>query len=269
MLDKQKDNRPIGVFDSGLGGLTVVNALQKSLPNENIIYFGDTARVPYGDKSKENIIQFGKENCDFLKEKGVKLIIIACNTVSALASEILKKEFAPIPVIGVLKAGVSAAIKQDDIQKIVVIGTRGTVNSDAYRKEIHKVRSDIIVESVACPLFVPIVEEGMTEHKIADMAISHYLSEYLDDKPDEVLLGCTHYPLLIKRIQDFFDSSVNIIDSATACAEYAKTFLDKNNLSASSKQNGLSKYYVSDLPSNFAEQAKYFLGETIIKVEKV
>ncbi len=263
------DNRPIGVFDSGLGGLTVVNALKKSLPNENIIYFGDTARVPYGDKSKENIIRFGHENCEFLIDKGVKLIIVACNTVSAVATEILKEKFAPIPVIGVLKAGVSEAIKQDEIQNIVIIGTRGTINSDAYRKEIHKVRSDIIVESVACPLFVPIVEEGLTENNIADMAISLYLSSYLKNKPDEIVLGCTHYPLLIDKINDFFNSDVNIIDSATACAKYAENFLEKNSLSASIKQNGLCKYYVSDLPSNFAEQAKYFLGEDVIKVEKV
>ncbi len=191
------DNRPIGIFDSGLGGLTVVSALKKSLPNEQIIYLGDTARVPYGDKSPESILRFAVEDCAFLESKGVKMIIAACNTVSAVALPELAEK-SNVPVLGVIECGVDSCLAENP-RSAAVIGTRATINSDSYRKMIHARNPQVIVQSIACPLFVPLAEEGLYEHQIARTAVDLYLSGLKNSPPDVILLGCTHYPLLRKR----------------------------------------------------------------------
>ena len=262
------DNRPIGVFDSGLGGLTVAAALRKSLPNENIIYIGDTARVPYGDKSPANIIRFGMEDASFLVSKGVKLIVIACNTVSAIALSEIRAKFAKVPVIGVLDAGVRACLRAKP-KYVAVIGTRATVSSDAYRREIHAVNPEINIRTIACPLFVPIVEEGLADSEICRLTIDFYLNSLKKETPDMLLLACTHYPLLKKSLQSYLRKKVRIIDSAEACAKFAEEYLEKNFLSASKRTSGTERFYVTDMPDSFFKQAKKFLGRDLEHFQKV
>lgn len=264
----KKDNRPIGIFDSGLGGLTVVAALRSVLPHEDIVYLGDSARVPYGNKSVENIKRFGAEDCKFLLKKGVKTIIVACNTVSAVAISDLKSKFTSVPILDVLTSGVSACIRENP-EYVAVIGTRATVNSDAYRMQIHKIMPEIAVKSIACPLFVPLAEEGLTEGPITASVIEHYLGELLSKHPDLLLLGCTHYPLLKKYLRTFMPEPVKIIDSAIACAEFAAEYIKENKLLAGDLKKGEERYYVTDMASDFYAQASRFLGYRIGHVEKV
>jgi len=261
------DNRPIGVFDSGLGGLTVVSALRKSLPAEDIVYLGDTARVPYGDKSVECIIRFACQDFRFLAGKGVKTVVAACNTVSAVAMDKLRESFPEIPSLGVLEAGVESALKESP-KRIAVLGTRATVNSDAYRRALHARNPSLIVESVACPLFVPLVEEGLTSHPLALGAFEHYLSRLKKSSPDVLLLGCTHYPLLKEALSSYLPG-VKIVDSANACAERLKGFLAERGLTASAGNFSEERYYVTDLSSDFYSQASRFLGYKAGHVEKV
>jgi glutamate racemase len=267
-----KNNAPIGIFDSGLGGLTVAAAVKELMPEENIIYLGDTARVPYGDKSPETVLRFGCENAEFLAEKGVKIIIVACNTVSALAIDGIRKKFREnnikIPLIGVLEAGVNA-ITQQNINKIAVIGTRGTITSNAYTREIHKKSPQTEVTAIACPLFAPIVEEGLYDHKIAEYAIDIYLNQLKKTPPDALLLGCTHYPLLKKTLKKYFNDTVQIIDSAHSVANLAENFLNQNSMKNNSTGNNSDKFYVTDSPENFAEHTENFLNKSIKTVEKV
>ena len=262
------DNRPIGVFDSGLGGLTVAAALKKSLPNENIIYLGDTARVPYGDKSPANIIRFGMEDAAFLVSKGVKLIVVACNTVSAIALTEIRAKFADVPVIGVLDAGVRACLRAKP-KYVAVIGTRATVSSDAYRREIHAVNPGINVRTIACPLFVPIVEEGLADSEICRLTIDFYLKSLKKETPDMLLLACTHYPLMKKSLQSYLPKRVKIVDSADACAKFAEEYLKKNLLSAGKTTSGTERFYVTDMPDSFFKQAKKFLGRDLEHFQKV
>lgn len=261
------DNRPIGVFDSGLGGLTVVAALRKSLPAEDIVYLGDTARVPYGDKSVDCIVRFAKEDLRFLLGKGVKAVLAACNTVSSVALPEMRRHSPETPVVGVLEAGVEAALAEKP-RRIAVLGTRGTINSDAYRRRLHAKDASLIVESVACPLFVPLVEEGLTRHKLALEAFEHYLSKLKASPPDLLLLGCTHYPLLKEALSEYLPG-VKIVDSANACASYMKSFLSKSSLAASAGNASGERYYVTDLSADFQTQASRFLGYRAGYVEKV
>ena len=265
--DSKADNRPIGVFDSGLGGLTVVSALRRSLPAEDIIYLGDTARVPYGDKSVDSIVRFAREDLRFLLGKGVKAVLAACNTVSAIALPDMRKCFPEIPVLGVLEAGVEAALAERP-HRIAVLGTRGTINSDSYRRQLHAKDPSLIVESIACPLFVPLVEEGLTKHRLAEAAFDHYLSKLKDNPPDVLLLGCTHYPLLKEALSEYLPG-VRIVDSANACASYLKGFLSSRNLAASAGNVSGERYYVTDLSADFQAQASRFLGYKAGYVEKV
>ncbi len=262
------DNRPIGVFDSGLGGLTVVAAMKKSLPDENIIYLGDTARVPYGDKSPSNIIRFGMEDASFLVSKGVKLIVVACNTVSAIAISEIRAKFADVPVIGVLEAGVAACLKAKP-SSVAVIGTRATVSSDAYRREIHAVNHEISIRTIACPLFVPIVEEGLADSEICRLTIDFYMKSLKKEVPDMLLLACTHYPMLKKSFRKYLSRKVKIVDSAEACAKFAEEYLKKNSLAASKSSTGTERFYVTDMPDSFFKQAKKFLGRDLEHFQKV
>ncbi len=262
------DNRPIGIFDSGLGGLTVVGALRGSLPHENIIYLGDTARVPYGDKSPANIIKFSCESAAFLAKQGVKLIVVACNTVSSIAMERLRTKFADVPVLGVLEAGVEACLAENP-SRVTIIGTNATVRSDAYRREIHARNPQIGVSSVPCPLFVPIVEDGLAASQICEMAVRHYLEPYMTPPPEILLLACTHYPLLKGALLKCLPPGIKIIDSAEACAKFAERFLAQNGLSASDKLTGTERYFVTDMPSAFLKQARRFLGRDLENFEKI
>jgi len=266
-----KTNAPIGIFDSGLGGLTVAAAVRELLPNEDIIYLGDTARVPYGDKSAETVLRFGCENAHFLAEKKVKLIIVACNTVSSLAIDGIRNQFKSqgidIPLIGVLEAGVDTILKSN-VSDVAVIGTRATISSGAYRSELLKKSEGLSIRSVACPLFAPIVEEGLSDHEIAESAFKLYLDKLKETPPEALLLGCTHYPLLISSLEKYLPPSVDIIDSAHAVAKFADKYLQVNRLKNESEELGSEEFHVTDSPETFIKQAGKFLGRKVGDVQK-
>lgn len=255
------NNRPIGIFDSGVGGLTVLGEIEKLLPFEDIIYFGDTARVPYGNKSKSTIIKFSTQSVQFLLKKNVKIIVVACNTSSSLALDYLRKSF-DLPIIGVIEAGVKKALSVSEGNRIGVIGTRSTINSRSYEKEIRKRNRGIEVYSRSCPLFVPLIEEGILDGKIVNEVIKMYLEGM--KKVDTLILGCTHYPLLKRTIANYL-KGVNIIDSAQEVARHTKELLKKKNLLKPSTKEGKKEFYVSDESNNFAKLAKLFLKGNIIK----
>lgn len=264
--EKIFDNRPIGIFDSGLGGLTVASAFKKYLQNESIVYLGDNARVPYGSKSSETILRYSEENSDFLLDKGCKMIVAACNSASAIAVDKLKKSL-DIPILGVLEAGADISMNSSPRQ-ITVIGTRATINSDEYRRKIHSINSSVIVKSIACPLFVPLIEENAFSAKFADDIIDYYLSGLLEDIPDILLLGCTHYPLIKNKLANYLPSSVKIIDSASAVAEYTGRMLKKLNLRASPEQKGEISFYLTDMPLGFMSTVSRFFGEKLEDIHK-
>lgn len=261
-----KIDSPIGIFDSGLGGLTVVAAVQELLPKENIIYLGDTARVPYGDKSKETIIRFGLENTAFMISKKVKMIIVACNTVSSLAIDEIRKNFADVPIVGVLEAGVAAVLKENP-RSVAIIGTRGTINSKAYDSEIRKYNHEISIRSIPCPLFAPIVEEGLADHEIGLNAIDFYLKELRQKPTDTLLLGCTHYPLLKNALKSYLPDSIKIIDSAHAVANFAKAKLKELDL-LNSKAGTIEEYFATDSAEAFAKHAEQFLGKPVSHIKQ-
>jgi glutamate racemase len=252
---------PIGIFDSGVGGLTVLKEVKRILPCEDIIYFGDTARVPYGNKSKSTIIKFSTENILFLLKKKVKIVIIACNTSSALALDYLKKAF-NVPIVGVIEAGVKKALEVSDNKRIAVIGTRSTISSKAYEKEIKKQNRNAKVYSQSCPLFVPLVEEGLLEGKIVKQIIKMYLEKIKIKKVDSLILGCTHYPLLKKAIAEYF-KGIKIIDSAQEVASYTRELLGDKDLLNPQINKGRREFYVSDEPVAFGKLAKLFLNKNI------
>lgn len=262
---------PIGIFDSGIGGLTVVKAVRKALPLENIIYFGDTARVPYGIKSVETVRQYALQITDFLLRKKVKLVLIACNTVSAAAHEDVKARCGKIPAIGVIEAGSRAAVEAGG-KKIGVIGTLATIGSEAYDKSLSGLDSGISVYSRACPLLVPLAEEGWTDNEIATLTLKTYLSDLRNKNLDSLILGCTHYPLFHDGIADIFkDTGTGIIDSAESIATMTTELLTARKIlnSSDSSRKGNFECYVSDKPQRFQQLAERFLGEKINRIEIV
>ena len=265
ITDKQK---PIGVFDSGIGGLTVVKRLASTLPNENIIYFGDTARVPYGSKSNSTVIEYSIQNTKFLLQKNIKALVVACNTASSIAIPDLKKMFA-IPIIGMIEPGSRMALSKTKNQKIGVIGTRATIGNLAYSKEIKKLNNKAEVFEKPCPLFVPLAEEGWIKHRATYEIAEEYLKELRENKIDTLVLGCTHYPILSEVIQEVVGKKVALIDSGVASSELIKTELKKFDLLSDSRTNGSQEYYVSDIPAKFKEVAELFLGKAINHVHKV
>ena len=267
MLHKA-DNRPIGVFDSGLGGLTVVAALSRLLPDEDIVYLGDTARVPYGDKSVDSIRTFALQDAEFLFSRGVKMIVVACNTVSSVAMKTLRQNYPDAHILGVLEAGIRAAVRTG-LKKITVLGTRATINSDAYRRGIHAADPSIIVESIACPLLVPMAEEGIVDNDLACAVLDIYLNRIKADPPDAILLGCTHYPLFQNALNRYFENGVRIIDSATACADYVSDFIAANALSASPGKGAKHSFFVTDMHSEFSVHAARFLNRPPERVQKI
>ena len=263
--DKQK---PIGVFDSGIGGLTVVKRLASTLPNENIIYFGDTARVPYGSKSNSTVIEYSIQNTKFLLQKNIKALVVACNTASSIAIPDLKKMF-DIPIIGMIEPGSRMALSKTQNKKIGVIGTRATISNLAYSKEIKKMNDKAVVFEKPCPLFVPLAEEGWIKHKATYEIAEEYLKELRENKIDALVLGCTHYPILSEVIQEVIGLKVALIDSGVASSELIKDELEKFNLLSDSEKTGSQEYYVSDIPAKFKEVAELFLGRAIDHVHKV
>ena len=247
---------PVGVFDSGVGGLTVVREIARQLPDENIIYFGDTARVPYGSKSQNTIIRFSEQIIRFLKTKQVKAIVIACNTASALALDAVREEF-DIPVMGVVIPGARAAVEATRNRKIGVVGTDATVQSGMYTKVIHEMAPDVTVIEKACPLFVPLVEEGFKEHVVTQEVIEFYLESMRDTDIDAMILGCTHYPLLRSRIRAYLGEKIQIVNPAYETAMDLKNLLyeqDMENVGATSEHSRYA-FYVSDAAEKFRKFA--------------
>ena len=259
---------PIGIFDSGIGGLTVVKRLAATLPNENIIYFGDTARVPYGSKSNSTVIEYSIQNTKFLLSKNVKAVIVACNTASSMAIPELKNQF-KIPIIGMIEPEARMALRKTRNKKIGVIGTRATTGNLAYSSEIKMIDSTTNVTEKPCPLFVPLAEEGWTDHKATYEIAEEYLKELRDIGIDTLVLGCTHYPILTNVIQKVIGHKVSLIDSGVASAEIIKVELRKLDLLTSSTKTGWQEFYVSDIQVKFKEIAELFLGKEIEHVHKV
>jgi glutamate racemase len=259
---------PIGIFDSGIGGLTVVKKISSFLPNENIIYFGDTARVPYGTKSNQTVIDYSIQDASFLVKKNIKLMIVACNTASAVAIDALKQKF-NMPVIGMIEPGAKLAIEKTVNGKIGVIGTYATIGNKAYSGKLLEIDSKISVFEKACPLFVPLAEEGWTDHKATRLIAEEYLSEFTRLGIDTLILGCTHYPLLAQVIRSVMGDKVTLIDSGTAATEVVEDYLNGIGLRNTSVHQGLHQFYVSDLPNKFKDVAERFLGRPIEHIEKI
>ncbi len=261
-------DKPIGIFDSGIGGLTVVKEIIKLLPHENIVYFGDTARVPYGIKSKDTIIKFSLENTLLLLQRDVKMIVVACNTSSSLALPVIRKHF-KIPILGVIMPGAKEAVYATKNKRVGVIGTRATINSRAYEEEIARLDSDVKVFSQACPMFVPIVEEGWGNDGIAKTVARKYLLPLKAKGIDVLILGCTHYPLLKARIAEIMGKSVTLIDSAQQVAVEVKQVLSQGGILNKRGGRARREYLVSDEVAIFKNIAKRFLGCALKEVKRV
>ncbi|MBI3317000.1 MAG: glutamate racemase [Candidatus Omnitrophica bacterium] len=263
-------SNPIGVFDSGLGGLTVVREIRRRLPSESIVYFGDIARLPYGIKSKEQILSYSIQNTLFLVKRKVKAVVIACNSSSSAAFRFLKNHFR-LPVIDVIEPAVQSAfvgIHRNGV-RIGVLATSSTIATGAYEKAIHKKDPSAKVFQMACPLFVPLVEEGWREGKIVRDIVKYYLRPIKRFRPESLILGCTHYPLLRPVIQREMGPAVRLIDSAKPTVEKLSSLLNENELSYPDSRRGFLKIYVSDLPRNFIRVGETFLGEKLHHVELV
>ncbi len=268
----EKKILPIGIFDSGLGGLTVLKAITELLPNESTVYFGDTARVPYGTKSAKTVTRFSFENADFLQTEGIKLLVVACNTASAY-SFLELQEYCSVPVIGVIKSGALAAAKKSKTGNIGVIGTEGTVKSSVYEKVINKLLPSANVFQQHCPLLVPLVEEGWLDGEVTHKVVETYLKTFVNDdntlKIDTLLLGCTHYPLLRELFQEVLGKEVSLIDSAVETANTVKAVLEYMKLACDSKTQGFNQFYVSDLSDRFRRVGELILGKELIPIKEV
>ncbi len=262
------DSRPIGVFDSGLGGLTVAKAIKEKLPNENIVYLGDTARVPYGNKSTLLVTGYATQITNFLLGENAKLIVVACNTASALALPALQSEFL-VPILGVIIPGSQAAVHATRNKHVGVIGTTATINSNAYTQALREIESSIQITAQACPLFVPLVEEGWLNGPVPSEIIASYLKSINVANVDTLILGCTHYPLLKPMIQDIVNDNTVLIDSAETVAEEAATILLEKKMSADSSNKGRLKCFVTDPPIQFESIAERFLGYSLDNVQTV
>ena len=260
--------KAIGVFDSGIGGLTVVRALMERLPFEDIIYFGDTARVPYGIKSVETIARYAAQITRFLLDHDVKLLIIACNTMAAVAFELVR-EMSPVPVLEVIDAGARSALAVTRSKSIGVIGTPATINSNAYARAIHRYDAETRVFSQACPLFVPLVEEGWLDHPVTRLTVREYLKPVLAEMIDTLVLGCTHYPLLKPVLQEIAGSGIRLVDSADAISERAKQVLRETGIRNPRRTPPGRRFYVTDVPLRFQAIGERFLGRTLTDIHVV
>ncbi len=271
------NNAPIGVFDSGVGGLTVVKEILDQLPQEKIIYFGDTARVPYGNKSADTVTRYSGQIIRFLLSKGAKTIVIACNTASAVALEEVKKEF-DVPMLGVVKPGAKAAAEATKNGKIGVIATEATIRSEIYSKFLKKTDPQVTVYAKACPLFVPLVEEGWTNNDpITEQVVARYLSELCEKDIDALVLGCTHYPLLREMIQRAVGERVTLVNPAVETARELKYLLEENHLMSTQTVSGgresdapvQHEFYVSDGAEKFLQFAASILPEAVLRPENI
>ncbi|MDA8053819.1 MAG: glutamate racemase [Deltaproteobacteria bacterium] len=274
------NNSPIGIFDSGLGGLTVFKEVRKILPDEDLIYFGDTARVPYGNKSKETVLRYSTEISKFLISKGVKIVVAACNTSSSLALDDLRKGEI-IPIFGVIEPGAKKAVEVSSGGNIAVIGTSATIKSRAYSRIIYeeinalkrsgeyKFKSNFKVIEKACPLLVPLVEEGFLNEEITKKVVNYYLNPVVDEKPSCLVFGCTHYPILKDLILEAIGRDIQIIDSGIETAKIVKCFLEENDMLKDEAKNGGELFFVSDDLEKFKELGEKFLGRKIENVNIV
>jgi glutamate racemase len=261
-------NSAIGVFDSGVGGLTVAREIMRQLPNENIVYFGDTARVPYGSKSRQTVLKYSRQIVRFLRTKDVKAIVIACNTASALALPDLQGEI-DIPIIGVVKPGAKMAVSLTETKNIGVIATEATVKSGIYTRYIRELARDVTVVSKACPLFVPLVEEGLLEDRITDDMVERYLSEMKAYNVDSLVLGCTHYPLITNAIKRYMGPQVRLVNPAYETAKELKRMLEAENMLNPDNAATCYEYYASDGADKFLTFAERVLPVHVDKVNIV
>jgi glutamate racemase len=258
---------PIGVFDSGVGGLTVLKALTERLPGEATVYLGDTARVPYGTKSPDVVTRYSLKNAELLMEHGIKLLVVACNTASSVAIPALQKAL-PVPVLGVIAPGAAAAAKATRTGRVGVIGTEGTIASGAYQRALQEARSDIVAVTQACPLFVPLAEEGWTEGEVPELVAKRYLTPLLAQGIDTLVLGCTHYPLLDKVIARAAGPGVSLVDSAHATAERVEALLKEEQLNDQSVTPEHT-FLVTDVPGRFQQVGSRFFGRQISAARQV
>jgi glutamate racemase len=262
------NQQPIGVFDSGIGGLTVVRELMHLLPHEDIVYFGDTARVPYGTKSEKVIRNFAVEDTLFLRKQGVKMVVVACNTVSAVALGLLEEKFA-LPLVGVVKPGAAEAARRTRNKKVGVIGTPRTVSSGIYEREIRTLDHTVQVFSKACPLFVPIVEEGWEEKEATLLVAREYMEVIKAMGVDTLVLGCTHYPLLSNALTQVMGRGVQLVNSGAAAATAVQTLLTENAMGNSQACAGALKVFISDVPYHFQLLAERLLGREVKDITRV
>lgn len=261
------NSRKIGIFDSGVGGLTVVRAVNRLLPGESVVYFGDTARVPYGSKSPETVIRFSMEDAEFLLGKGIKLLVVACNTASSVSLPALR-EFADVPVIGVIEPGAKTAASLTVNGTVGVIGTLGTISSGAYQKALKSYGTVDRIIAQPSPLLVPLVEEGWLEHRITELVLREYTAPLVSEGMDTLVLGCTHYPLLKDPLSRILGPGIRLVDSAESTAEEVASILDSADMRSDS-ETGENSFYVSDIPLKFQEIAQRFLGRAVPLVTHV
>ena len=257
-------SQAIGIFDSGVGGLTVMRQLMRLLPQEHLIYFGDTARLPYGNKGRDTIVRYSIENALYLMQKNINLLIVACNTASALALRELQERFT-LPIIGMIEPGAEKAIKATRSQRIAILGTKGTIQSGAYQEAICKRAPQSWIVPVACPLFVSLVEEQWLHHPASRLIVQEYLQPLHGAQIDTVLLGCTHYPLLTPLIQEVVGDKVTLVDPALGCAERVSKLLDEQGLLSLTRDRD-HEYYASDDPEKFRVLAKSAFDHSIHQV---
>lgn len=253
------DNRPIGIFDSGLGGLTTVREIQRVLPGEDIIYFGDTGRVPYGNRSRDTIIRYTKDDIDFLLKHNIKLVIAACGTASSVALPVIKDDY-DVKIMGVLESACKKAVHVTRNNHIGVIGTSGTIKSGKYAEIIRGIAPEIQIFSKDCPMFVPLVENGYAQSEAARLIAKDYLLPLKKENVDTLILGCTHYPLLTDVISDIMGDEVTLLSPGALAADDAKLYLKENALLSEKERGGKSEFYVSDSVENFTALGSTFLG---------
>jgi glutamate racemase len=265
MISKSKPNAPIGIFDSGLGGLTVLKTLKNILPNESFIYLGDTANVPYGNKSDNTVIKCSKKILNFFISKNTKAVVIACNTASSIAYQELKKTY-DIPIFDVVGPSVNYANKISKTQKICVIGTNSTINSNAYSNAFKKLNKKISIVEISCPLFVPIIEEGWSNTNIAKLIAEKYLHTIKNTEIDTLILGCTHYPIISQTIKGVINKNIQLIFSGQTVGDTLHMYLKKNDLKNTNKKRFID-FYVTDYPQKFNEIGSQFFGQKLNLIE--
>lgn len=258
------NNQPIGVFDSGMGGLTVMRALMARLPHESFVYLGDTARLPYGSKSADTVTRYAVQCARAVGQYDIKMLVVACNTASAVGLPALTEALSPLPVLGVIEPGAQAAIEAAPNGRIAIIATEGTVKGGAYARAIHALKPDAQVSQIACPLFVPLAEEGMTTGQIAELVAKTYLDPLLEsgEKPDCLVLGCTHFPALRETIGKVVGNSITLVDSAQTTAEAVAALLAARNIAGDAK-TPFARFMATDAPERFARLSPIFLGKRI------